>query len=290
MSYYRDKYGYLSDDSQRLRRLRGLVSLPHPAMADADADYAADALLHVLATRGRDRLNMKALVTGGAGFIGHHLARAIGAAGGSVIVLDNPAHRARGELAGLPNMTWVNASVVDRDAVFAACRGRTHVFHLAALVSVPESVERPIECVDINCRGYLNVLDAARAAGNAKVVLSSSAAIYGRNPRLPSAESDPPAVALRGDETRRRNAHRPTPAVRPADGRLRYFNVFGGQRDSATPPPSRPRAPFAGRGLTIFGTGEATRDFSSRRRLSQPRAATSGAAGVYAWRSAARRA
>lgn len=233
---------------------------------------------------------MRALVTGGAGFIGHHLARAIAGGGGSAVVLDNLRTGREENLAGIPNLTFVRASVTDRDAVFAACRGCTHVFHLAALVSVPESVERPLECVDINVRGFLNVLDAARDAGCAKVVLSSSAAIYGRCPRLPSAESDPPAplspyavTKLDGEyyaDLYTREFGLPTAC-------LRYFNVFGeGQRpDSAYAAaiPAFASAAFAGRDLVIFGTGEATRDFVYVGDVARANlhAATGGAAGVH---------
>lgn len=211
---------------------------------------------------------MRVLVTGGAGFIGSHIARHFGTSGHEVVALDNLRTGFAENLAGIPNLRFVKASVADRDACRDACRGCRYVFHLAALVSVPESVERPRETVDINVHGLLNVLDAAREAGAEKVVLSSSAAVYGRSPRIPSAETDPPAplspyaiTKLDGEyylDLYAREFSLPTAS-------LRYFNVFGeGQRpDSAYAAaiPAFVKRAVAGLDLTIFGSGEQTRDF-----------------------------
>lgn len=212
---------------------------------------------------------MKVCITGGAGFIGSHLTRGWVNQGADVVVLDNFRSGRRENLLDLRGrFQLIEGSVTDPAAVSTAVAGADYVFHLAAMVSVPESVEKPRETVDINCTGFLHVLEAARDAGVKKVVFSSSAAIYGFEPAVPSRESDPPAPL--------------SPyAVTKLDGEyyaalfqnhyglptacLRYFNVFGeGQRPdsqyAAAIPAFASRA-CRGDGLTIFGDGEQTRDF-----------------------------
>ncbi|HYD82924.1 MAG TPA: NAD-dependent epimerase/dehydratase family protein, partial [Opitutus sp.] len=125
---------------------------------------------------------MKILITGGSGFIGSHLAEHFQGKA-HVRVLDNLRTGHRRNLAGL-DVEFIEGSITDRAIVRRAVEDVDYVFHLAALVSVPESVERPHECVDINVTGLLNVLEASAAAGVRKLCLSSSAAIYGNNPTV----------------------------------------------------------------------------------------------------------
>ena len=214
---------------------------------------------------------MKVLVTGGAGFIGHHLATAWRQRGADVVVLDNFRTGRRENVARIPGgdgFTFVEGSITDAATVARAIDGCTIVHHLAAQVSVPESMERPAECVEINVLGTLNVLEAARRVGAKRVVFSSSAAVYGDNPASPKTEDMVPApkspygiTKLDGEYYLRMYAEScGVPTVS-----LRYFNVFGPRQDprsvyAAAVPIFLERAK-AGRDLTIFGDGAQTRDF-----------------------------
>ncbi len=209
---------------------------------------------------------MKALVTGGAGFIGGHLAAGLRATH-EVRVLDDLRTGHRRNLVGL-DVELVEGSITDRKAVAAAMKDVDCVFHLAAMVSVPLSVQRPHECAEVNVLGLLNVLEEAAAAGVRRLVFSSSAAIYGDNPASPLREGLPPLP-------------RSPYAVTKLDGEyycdqysrggrletvcLRYFNVFGPRQDPdsayAAAVPLFIRQALAGAPLTIFGDGGQTRDF-----------------------------
>jgi len=209
---------------------------------------------------------MKILVTGGAGFIGSHL---VGHFQGEaeVRVLDNLRSGFRRNLAGFQHK-FIEASILDRAAVRRAMKGVDFVFHLAAMISVPESMQKPVECNEINTRGTLVVLEEATRAKVKKVVFSSSAAIYGNNPAVPKVETmlpepkSPYAITkLDGEYYCRMFA---------GEGRvptacLRYFNVFGPRQDpksqyAAAVPIFIDRA-LKHEPITIYGDGEQTRDF-----------------------------
>lgn len=209
---------------------------------------------------------MKALVTGGAGFIGSHLAAALRATH-EVRILDDLRTGHRRNLAGL-DVEFIEGSIEDPRAVTAAVEGVDCVFHLAAMVSVPLSVQRPRECVETNVLGLFNVLDAAAAAGVRRLVFSSSAAIYGDNPESPLRENSPPrprspyAVTKLDGEYYCDHYHR---EGRLETACLRYFNVFGPRQDPASAyaaaVPIFIRQALAGQPLTLFGDGGQTRDF-----------------------------
>jgi UDP-glucose 4-epimerase len=209
---------------------------------------------------------MRILITGGAGFIGGHLAEAF--QGRAVVrVLDNFRSGQRRNLAGL-DVELIEGSILDRELVARAMQGVDYVFHLAALVSVPESVGRPHECVEINVTGLLHVLEAAAAAGVRKLCFASSAAVYGDNPVVPKREDmlpeprSPYAVTKLDGEYYCRQF---TVAGRLETIALRFFNVFGPRQDPAGPygaaVPIFFREALAGRPLTVFGDGGQTRDF-----------------------------
>lgn len=209
---------------------------------------------------------MKVLITGGAGFIGSHIAQQLQGRA-EVRVLDNLRTGYRRNLAGM-KVDFVEGSILDRAAVRAAVRGVDHVFHLAAMVSVPESVQDPHGCVELNVTGLLNVLEESAAAGVHKLCFSSSAAVYGNNPEVPKLETmlpeprSPYAVTkLDGEYYCRQFAE---------DGRLetvalRFFNVFGPRQDPgsayAAAVPIFMRKALRNEPLTIYGDGGQTRDF-----------------------------
>ena len=209
---------------------------------------------------------MRILITGGSGFIGSHLVEHF-QGNAEIIVLDNLRSGYRHNLDGLAH-TFIQGSVTDRGAVDAAMAGVDFVFHLAAMISVPESMTAPRDCAEINVMGLLNVLESATAAEVQKVVLASSAAIYGDNPTVPKIETmlpepkSPYAITkLDGEyylELFRREGKLDTAS-------LRFFNVFGPRQDPksayAAAIPIFMQKAFAGEDLTIFGDGEQTRDF-----------------------------
>lgn len=209
---------------------------------------------------------MRILITGGSGFIGSHLAEHYQGSA-EIVVLDNLRSGHRHNLDGLQH-TYFQGSVTDRAAVDAAMEGVDVVFHLAAMISVPESMERPRECAEINVLGLLNVLESATAAGVRKVVFASSAAIYGDNPTVPKIETmlpepkSPYAITKLDGEYYlglfRREGKLDTAS-------LRFFNVFGPRQDPksayAAAVPIFIQKALAGEDLTIFGDGEQTRDF-----------------------------
>lgn len=209
---------------------------------------------------------MSILITGGAGFIGSHLAEHFHRSA-KVRVLDNFRSGRRQNLAGL-DVELCEGSITDRAAVRAAMRGIEYVFHLAALVSVPESVQHPVACAEANVLGLLNVLEEAAAAGVRKLCFSSSAAIYGENPATPKHEEmtpdprSPYAITKLDGEYYCRLF---TLAGRLPTVALRYFNVFGPRQDPgsayAAAVPIFIRQALAGQPLTIFGDGGQTRDF-----------------------------
>ena len=209
---------------------------------------------------------MKVLVTGGAGFIGSHLVEHFQGKA-EVRVLDNLRSGYRRNLDGF-DVEFIEGSILDTDAVKRAVEGVDYVFHLAALISVPESMAKPRECVDLNVTGLLNVLEAAADAGARKLVLASSAAIYGNNPTVPKVETmlpepkSPYAITKLDGEYYN--------AMFTTEGRLetasmRFFNVFGPRQDPnsayAAAVPIFIRKALAGEPLTIYGDGGQTRDF-----------------------------
>lgn len=209
----------------------------------------------------------RALVTGGAGFIGSHLVSALLELGAEVVILDDLSSGSENN-ARRPGVEFHRGTVTSPDDVAAAARGATHVFHLAALVSVVQSVEDPAECVERNIVGTQRVLEAAKAAGARRLVLASSAAVYGGEPRLPSAEDDPTrcespyaASKLAGEALCRSYATSLGLETAP----LRFFNVYGVGQDPLSPYsaviPAFVRAAAAGRRPRVDGDGLQTRDF-----------------------------
>jgi UDP-glucose 4-epimerase len=210
---------------------------------------------------------MKILITGGAGFIGSHIVEHYQGIAEEIRVLDNLRTGYVHNLVGLEH-EMIQGSVTDREVVRRAVQGVDLIFHLAALVSVPESMSKPGECVDINVHGLLNVLEEAAEAGVKKLVFASSAAVYGDNPTVPKVESmlpepkSPYAITkLDGEyylEMFQREGRLETAA-------LRFFNVFGPRQDPAgayaAAVPIFIEKALRNEDITVFGDGGQTRDF-----------------------------
>jgi UDP-glucose 4-epimerase len=209
---------------------------------------------------------MRVLVTGGAGFIGRHISdyfqdRA------EVRVIDNLRSGFKSNLFGL-KCRFIVGSILDRDLVREAMKGVDFVFHLAAMVSVQESMQKPNECAEINTRGTAIVLEEAAQARVKKLIFSSSAAIYGDNPAIPQIESipaEPKSPYATSKYEAERHCHAFTDEGRLATVSLRYFNVFGPYQNprseySAVVPAFVAKA-TSNEPIMIFGDGQQTRDF-----------------------------
>ena len=209
---------------------------------------------------------MRVLVTGGAGFIGSHLVERLLVEGHSVRVLDN---LSRGRTEGLPAEGYelVEGDVRDRAIVKASLDGVDQVFHLAAQVSVPASTQAPVECYEVNLTGSLQVLDASRKAGVKRVVLASSAAVYGDflgpvSETTPAAPLSPYAASKLGME---QAAKLFTESFGLPTVCLRFFNVYGPRQapDSqyAAVIPGFIQAGLVQEPMVIHGDGQQRRDF-----------------------------
>ncbi|MCZ6810365.1 MAG: NAD-dependent epimerase/dehydratase family protein [Planctomycetota bacterium] len=209
-------------------------------------------------------------VTGGAGFIGSHLVAALVKFGAEVSVIDDLTAGSSQNLPTAPGrVRLVQGSILDSQALAEAVDGAELIFHLAALTSVPGSVEQPDHYHQVNATGTMQVLEAARAAGTKRVIYASSSSIYGDRGRGPVVETMTPqptspyaAAKGAGELMLRAFAH--------CHGlsciSLRYFNIFG--------PRQRPDSPYAaviprfaeallkGEKPTIYGDGTQTRDFT----------------------------
>jgi UDP-glucose 4-epimerase len=210
------------------------------------------------------------LVTGGAGFIGSHLVADLLTGGQSVRVLDNFSTGRAENLAGFEgNLEILEGDLREPHTVRRAVQDVSVVYHQAAFVSVPGSMQDPQTCFDVNVGGTAGLLEAARQAGVRRVVLASSAAVYGDLHDLPLREDGPtrpssPYAASKqaGEVYAGMYARLGLPVVA-----LRYFNVFGPRQspDSnyAAAVPIFIRRMLAGRPVTIFGDGRQSRDFIS---------------------------
>ena len=216
------------------------------------------------------------LVTGGAGFIGSHIVHALLARGDRVRVLDDLSggrmHNLEGREVGQAGsgapVEFLQGSVDDAEAARNACEGVQGVFHHAALVSVPRSVEDPGLSFRINVQGTFELLRAAAAGGAERFVLASSSAIYGEDETVPKVESmaPDPVSPYAGDkltgETMLQVWGRSFGLGTVA---LRYFNVYGPRQADDSPYSGVialfARAALEGRQVKIFGDGLQTRDF-----------------------------
>lgn len=212
---------------------------------------------------------MKYLITGGCGFIGSHLAEELVRQGEEVVIYDNLSSGYEKNIEPIrERLTFIKADIRDLEALYEAMNGVNYVFHEAALVSVFDSVERPLDNNAINIAGTLNVLLAGRRAKVNRVVMASSAAVYGNEPTLPKREDmhlqpeSPYALAKITDEYYMRVFARLYGLETVS---LRYFNVYGPRQDPGSMY-SGVISKFvdvlaSGRQPTVFGDGLQSRDF-----------------------------
>lgn len=212
------------------------------------------------------------LVTGGAGFIGSNLCEALTDMGCQVRCLDDLSTGRQENvdlLAGRENYTFIKGDIRDLDTCKKACEGADYVLHQAAWGSVPRSIEMPLLYEDINVRGTLNMMEAARCSGIKRFVYASSSSVYGDHPVLPKTE---------GQEGNVLSPYALTKKTTEEYGRLykklyglntyglRYFNVFGRRQDPegayAAVIPKFIKLLLAGEVPTINGDGKQSRDFT----------------------------
>ncbi|NMB65387.1 MAG: SDR family NAD(P)-dependent oxidoreductase [Spirochaetes bacterium] len=216
---------------------------------------------------------MKICITGGAGFIGSHIAEECVKKGYEVIVFDNFSTGKKENLSFVKNfpgsrLKIVKGDVADYKAVSKAVKGCNAIFHEAAVASVQKSIENPPATFESNAKGTLNVLEASRNNGVTKVIFACSAAIFGDHPEIPKREDSPvlPKSPYGADKyisevyLRLYNELYNLTTVS-----LRYFNVFGPRQD--------PSSPYSGvisifttriaqgKDITVFGDGKQYRDF-----------------------------
>ena len=211
----------------------------------------------------------KALVTGGAGFIGSHLVEALSGAGCEVVVLDN---LSGGNLSNLESVrsdiSFYEYDIRQLEALLEAANGCDVIFHLAAVVAVQQTIEDPLNSTMIIDIGTLNVLEAARKTNVQRVVFASSCAVYGDDPRLPKDESMTPMPGspyavhkLSGEHYLR--VYSELFGLKTAS--LRFFNVYGPRQDPSSPY-SGVISLFMSKAVShqaplMYGDGSQTRDF-----------------------------
>jgi UDP-glucose 4-epimerase len=212
---------------------------------------------------------LQCLVTGGAGFIGSHLATRLLAEGWQVRILDNLSTGSVANFAHIEaDVDFIEGDISNPVTAALAVKGMDVVFHQAALASVPMSLEKPLEVHKACATGTLTILDAARREGVRRVVYAASSSAYGDSAVSPKTESLTPqavspyaAAKLAGELY----AEAFAASLNLETVRLRYFNVFGPRQDPKSPYsaviPLFASAVAAGRRPKIFGTGEQSRDF-----------------------------
>ncbi|MEW6193545.1 MAG: NAD-dependent epimerase/dehydratase family protein [Bacteroidota bacterium] len=211
---------------------------------------------------------IKVVVTGGAGFIGSHIVEHWVKDGAEVHIIDNLRSGFISNVELFPQAIFHKGSITDRKLVFEVLKEADYVHHFAAMVSVPESIQKPDECYEINVNGLLNVLDASKEFGIKKIVFSSSAAVYGDEPESPQTIKSKTAPKSPYGSTKL-EGEKQLEIYNQMHGlggiSLRYFNVFG--------PRQNPKSQYAAavpifltkaiknEPIVIYGDGEQTRDF-----------------------------
>lgn len=219
---------------------------------------------------------MTTLITGGAGFIGSHLAETLLARGETVVVIDNfndyydPAikHANARRLEQHPNCTMITGDIRDTDTVNAlfAGHGVCKVAHMAAMAGVRASVQQPHLYMDVNLTGTLNLLDAALKNGATQFVFASTSSVYGKTQRLPFKEDDTADRPLAAYPASKRAAELLGHSYNHLNGMnftaLRFFNVYGPAGRPDMMPLRVMHALLDGSEIPIFNGGDIHRDWT----------------------------
>jgi len=201
-------------------------------------------------------------------FIGSHLAEYWSSQKAEVHIIDNLKTGFEENISHLTNTYFYKTGIENKNEVEKIIAGSDYVYNMAAMVSVPESIEKPEECIKINLNGYLNILEASRKNKVKKVILSSSAAVYGDNPELPKktemkAEPKSPYGITKLDGELYSKMYEEQYGLKYVC--LRYFNVFGPKQSTqnayAAAVPIFIKKAISNEEIIIFGDGEQTRDF-----------------------------
>lgn len=215
-----------------------------------------------------EKLNgKKILVTGGAGFIGSNLVEELVRLGNRVTVIDNLVSGSKDNLVPFPEVRFIENDIRDSEAVMKAVEGNEIVFHLAASVGNKRSIDNPMTDASVNVLGTLNLLEAARKNGVCKIVVSSSAGIFGELKTMPIREDHPlepdtPYGCTKLCEEKLSLAYAKLYPLEVVC--LRYFNVFGPNQRYDAYGNAIPIFVFRmlkGEPIYIYGDGEQTRDF-----------------------------
>lgn len=216
------------------------------------------------------------LVTGGAGFIGSYVSEKLVEAGAFVTILDNLSTGSLSNLQAIfPAVFFVEGDITDAQTCLKVAQGKSIIFHLAAMTSVPESVVHPQQCYEVNVMGTLHVLEAARYHGVERFVFSSSSAVYGtqagacKESAYCMPESPYGVSKLMGEQLCRQYAHN----YGMSSVALRYFNVWGLRQNAAgsyAAVVARFREHMSkNEPITIFGDGLQVRDFIEVERVAE---------------------
>ena len=228
------------------------------------------------------------LITGGAGFIGSHLAEELLRRGARVRVLDNFSTGKRENLAGLgPHFELIEGDIRSYHTVQQAVREVDYVLHQGALPSVPRSINDPITTNEVNVGGTLNLLDAARDAGVKRVVYASSSSVYGANNQVPKREDMTPQPISPYAVSKLTGEHYCQVFSRTyglETVSLRYFNVFGPRQDPQSAYsafiPKFAAGILRHQEVTIDGDGTQSRDFTYVRNVVEANLLAATAPGV----------
>lgn len=213
---------------------------------------------------------MRVLVTGGAGFIGHHLVRGLLARGDEVNVIDDLSTGSSSRLDTVRDrISFTEGSILDREALDHAVAGCEVILHEAAIPSVARSLVKPRQTNEVNSTGTIEVMLAAARHGVRRVVLAGSSSVYGIPEELPCRESQRPSPQSPYGASKVAAEHY-LHTLGQLHGietvALRYFNVFGPGQDPASEyaavVPRFVTAVLEGRTPTIYGSGEISRDFT----------------------------
>jgi len=215
------------------------------------------------------------VVTGGAGFIGSHIAERLLREGNEVCILDDLSTGRAENLEALRalklpgRLDWMQGDIRSKDDCLRACKGATVVFHQAALASVQRSIEAPAETTDVNVVGTVTLFAAAKEQGVRRVVSASSSSVYGNSPTLPKHEAMPtlPLSPYAASKLALEQFARVwSESLGLETICLRYFNVFGPRQDPhsqySAVIPLFISALVRGESPVIYGTGEQSRDFT----------------------------